>query len=419
MMQKVAIMTCFSEFMPGYSLTGIVTDQWRMLKEHGHEVDVFVNENFTDKTHKIPEGMSIKKLVPFAHLKDYGSVNQLIPEHNTVVAKTTDMLRRELPNYQIVFTHDWIFTGWNLPYCLGMKAAIPEFPNVKFFHWVHSTPSGAKDWWYIRDFGTNSKIAWPTDINRTFVAERYNGWNSDVKVIPHIKDIRTYARLSDETCSILSKYPNLMRADIVQLLPASVDRLEAKRLDMVIKIFAGFKNAGKNVCLFVAAQWATGKDQLEVVEKYRKMATDVGLEDKKNIIFSSDIDKKYRVGLPHHMIYELFLISNLFIFPTREESFGLVVPEAALTGNFLVLNRNLYNQIEITAHNALYFEFGSHEVNFTASDAYYNEVSKVIMARIRDNEMFKTQTYCRQRYNYDYLYATVYAPLMSEAQHKK
>ena len=418
-MQKVAILTTFTEFISGYSLTGIVTDQWRMLKEHGHEVDVFVAENYSDKHHKAPDGISLKKLVPFAHLADYTSVNQLKPEHNETVAKTSDMLRRELPNYQIVFTHDWIYTGWNLPYCLGMKAVIGEFPNVKFLHWVHSTPSGTHDWWNIKEYGTNSKLVWPTEINRTFVAERYNGWNSDVRIIPHIKDLRTFCRLTDETCSFLSKYPNVLRAEIVQLLPASVDRLDAKRLDAVIKIFAAFKQMGKSVCLIVAAQWSTGKEQWAKIDEYRKLAESLGLKDKHDIIFSCDVEKKYHVGFPHAMISDLFQVTNLFIFPTREESFGLVVPEAALSGNFLVLNRNLYNQIEITAHNALYFEFGSHEVNFTPGDGYFNEVAKVILGRLRENEMFKTQTFCRQKYNYDYLYATCYAPIMAEVMHKK
>ena len=420
-MFPVAILTSFSEFIPGYSLTGIVKDQWEMLTSHGHkQVDVFVNENFNEKSYPPPEGMTVKKLVPFCHLHDYRSQNELKNEHREVVRKTEEVMSRELAQYKVVFTHDWIFTGWNLPYFLGIKKVGFNLPEVQFLHWAHSLPGGPDhDWWRIQQMGPNNKIVFPCEVNRILIAEKYHGWADHVRTIPHIKDASTYFGFSQDTKDFVRKNPQILEADILQLLPASVDRLHAKRVGEVIEIFSYMKGMGFKVCLIVAAQWATTQRQKQDIGVYKKQAANMGLTEKE-VLWTPDIKPEFEVGIPHRMISELFLLSNLFIFPTREESFGLVVPEAALAGNFLVLNRSLYNQLEITGHNALYFEFGSFEVNFEKPHTlYYQDVAKVIIGRLRENEMFQTKTFCRQRYNFHNLYMKFYAPVMNALIHKK
>jgi hypothetical protein len=105
----------------------------------------------------------------------------------------------------------------------------------------------------------------------------------------------------------------------------------------------------------------------------------------------------------------------LFIFGSKEESFGLVVPEAALAGNYLVLNANLLNQREITRDKALYVEFGSHEIDFKVpSERYWEDVAKIIVARMNENESIQTRTVCRQMYNWNEVYRKFYAPYMEE-----
>jgi hypothetical protein len=121
------------------------------------------------------------------------------------------------------------------------------------------------------------------------------------------------------------------------------------------------------------------------------------------------------------MIRELFLCSNLFIFPTREESFGLVVPEAALSGCFLVLNRSLQMQREVSGNEALFFDFGScHQVHTIENeDLYFTQIGFIIAGRMKENESIKTSTFARQTYNMDNLYNQFYMPTMSEARYVK
>ena len=70
-MKRIAILTTFQDFHPRYSLTGIVKDQVTMLTKHGHDVTLYVCENFNFDNTEFIDRENLKNLIPFAHLKDY------------------------------------------------------------------------------------------------------------------------------------------------------------------------------------------------------------------------------------------------------------------------------------------------------------------------------------------------------------
>jgi hypothetical protein len=416
-LMKIAILTCFMEFYPGYSLTGIVKDQAWMLAKNGHEVHLFVNEQYNGET--FSDDVILEKKIPFAHLFDYRK-EELKEDHVITANKTRDVLIEELSkDYSIVFTHDFVFTGWNLPYCVGVREASKSLPGVKWMHWIHSVPTASFPWWNMRSFGNAHKIIYPNTSDRIRVAEQYRGTINDVRVIPHIKDMRTWGSFHAETCEFINDHPSIMPADILQLYPASVDRLKAKRLREVILIFSAFKRKGFSVCLVVANQWATGRQQKEDIEQYKKIASRNGLKVGEDIIFTSDYKEgRYGVGIPQYMVEELLRLSNLFIFPTREESFGLVMPEAALSsGGLCVLNKSLDMMKEVSGYTTLYFDFGSFHmtVEHADEDKWITDVASIILGRMLQNEAISLKTFCRQRYNIDNLYNKFYAPIFAES----
>jgi hypothetical protein len=71
--------------------------------------------------------------------------------------------------------------------------------------------------------------------------------------------------------------------------------------------------------------------------------------------------------------------------------------------------------MEISGQNALYFDFGSYHQTWEApGNQYWRDLAFIILARMRENEAVKTKTFMRQKYNYDNLYRTAYAPVMQE-----
>jgi hypothetical protein len=184
-----------------------------------------------------------------------------------------------------------------------------------------------------------------------------------------------------------------------------------------MSIFGHLKRRVKSVCLLIANQWATEKYHREDVSKFLAHAVECGLNPGEDVGFTSELMPKYSVGIPKRMIREIFTLTNLFIFPTREESFGLVVPEAALHGNLLVLNRSLDQQREVAGDFALYFDFGSyrHEFKNTAGENYFRDIAMIILGRLQ-NEITRSKTFARKSYNMEELFRREYEPLMAESK---
>lgn len=417
---NVAILTNFQDFNPGYSLTSIVQDQIEMLTRHGNKVHLFVCEVYNEAFDPPwPKSLAVHKVTPFGDLIDYKKKADMSKEHYGLAEKTRDVLNETFNklNIDIAFTHDWIFTGWNLPYARGIAMATGTLRDIRWLHWVHSVPSQKYDWWKIKEYGKQHKIIFPNSTDALRVAEAFQGELEDVRVIPHIKDLRTFYGFHTDTCKFIDDYPNVMQADIVQIYPASTDRLRAKGIDILCDIFGAIKERGLKVCLVIANQWATGKDRKESLDKYYKLAARKGLSRDSEFIFTSEWDKRFETGIPRSMLRELLLCSNLFIFPTMEESFGLVGPEAALAGNFMVLNYSLYMMREVFGGIGLYHDFGSFHNAFTPPHKdYYKELSTIILGRMYNNEAVRTKTFCRKTYNMDALYLNIYEPLMMESE---
>ena len=416
------------DLSPSYSLSGIVIDQAHMLARYGHKVVIYVNEQYNPKKDKAaglitiikkyPELIKVVKLTKFFHLVDYLE-DSLTEEHRDGIKPGADLYIQSFSeeNIELVFTHDFVFQGWCLPYFHILKETAKVLKElgrqIKYFHWIHSMPSNRKDWWTLEKLDLDHFLVFPNKTEQQTVAEAYQAPPARVKVIPHIKDIRTWYEFCEDSMDLLDEYPDIMDAEVVQVYPCSTDRLSAKQLDIVLRIFANMKKTGIPVFLIIANQWGTVTPKIkESLDKYVEASKNAGLIYGKDYIFTSRFKKKFELGIHKRMLRELQLIQNLFIFPTREESFGLVAPEATLGGCLTITNKSLNMMKEVMSEHCPSFNFGSFnqtQDNGNSDDYIYN-VSMAILGRLYANDAILSKIYCRLRYNMDSLYRKYYLP---------
>jgi len=413
---NIVILTDFERFSSGYSLCGIVQDQIDMLQKYGHSVRVLVStecEDIAEVPHVIP------LIPPLPSPQDYPSTDTISPEHSDYAVRLSNILRTTLNDADVVFTHDWIHTGWHLPYAEALRSSSfrEATRHIAFLHWVHSIPTEGLDWWTPRRYGKNHVIVYENETDRALVSDQFNCDMSRVRVIPPIRDLRTYCEFHEDTSAFIEDYPGLMQADIVQVYPASRDRLKAKGLHHLIALFGELKRRGRSVCLVIADQLATGRRKPENIQRYRAQAEQQGLRVNE-LVFTSEVMQWDR-SVPRRNLRELQMLGNLFVNPTNAESFGLTLAEMALMSAALpVHNSSLPMSREVSGGHGLFLPFGSYcqEWKPKQPKAFYEQAVNLILARMRENDGVRLKTFVRQSYNADRIYRDYYEPIMNEVR---
>jgi glycosyltransferase involved in cell wall biosynthesis len=423
MSPRVGILTSFYNFASTYSLCTVVENQLVSLVKYGYKPVLFVLPSFCCEG-KVPSGVEIRKVIPQIILEPY---------HEHTFDKTKDItekleadkklvieaMEKNMQDIDVAITHDFILVDDYLPYAVGMNEA--KLPKVRWLNWIHSAPSGRipdadkYPWKYQYEVMPNSKIVYLNYTDQIRVAERYNGTVNDVAIVHNPTDPRTFFKLDELVSKMIDQF-KLLDADIIQVYPVSTPRMcDNKQVHTVITIFGKLKAQGQNVRLIVCNAHANAVKEKDLVSEMKKLALENGLDISREVIFTSMIEPpRYEHGVSHDVVKDLFLLSNLFVFPTTSENAPLILLEAASCRNLLVLNDDFLPLREFFNENALYFGFGSLRQNRTYENEenYLNDVAKIIIAELSNNRPLNAFKHWKQFYNNDYIFCNYIEPLI-------
>ena len=403
---KIAIATAFEYFDPQYSLTTVVKDRYQILKKQGHEVEVWVQENFYGEEYNL----NLVKIMPRFIFNDY-QTGDLKDEDKVNVETVYNVISKQLDTgIDFVFTEDLNFQSWFFCHNLAIRRVAEEHPDIKFFSVAHSVPTGMKTLWSTPP--SNMTLIALNENIRMLTAENYRTTVDQVKVIHNAMDFRTYLDRDPISVELYEKF-KLMDADVIQVYPYSSERWEDKGVDKLIKIFSGLKKLGNKVKLILATSWHFP----EHVSKVRDICRQVGLFDDEVIITSEVYPNQ--LGIPNRVVKELMSISNLFVFPTRAEASPLILAEAMMAGCLIVVNDLLPQLLEITGNKVLRFHLNSsihHGHTVEDESRFYGDIARVIDAEIKTDYSIITKDRIRKNFSFESLYKNEYLPVLFESQ---
>ena len=421
MKKRIGILTTFYEFSSAYSLCSVVEAQLAALVKHGYETVLFVHDNFKEEdVSKLPKGVEVRKVIPRFLLVDYSDFKSPNKDLEEQAQTAYEAIKEHTADIDIILEHDLIFQGWFLPYCMAIHK-LAEESNIQWFHWIHSVPNlMPKDLKFPHTLRfrlpRNSKLIYLNNQHLIRAAEAYSVFPKDVRVVHNPVDPRLYWDLDEFTTRLVDKY-DLLSADYMQVYPVSTPRMmSGKQLDMVIDIFGKLKEQGHSVRLVVCNAHANDKREKAIVADAQSYAQERGLYKNEVIFTSLEEAPEYEQGVDRKIVSDLFLLSNLFIFPSRSENCSLILLEAMMSNNLLVLNESVPPLKEFGRENALYFRFGGldEKVEWDNRPQFAGDVSKIIHAEMLNNRTLKASNLLRKQFNYDWIFKNQIEPLFYE-----
>lgn len=369
--RRVVIIAVLSNFDPAYSIATCVQEQALALMEAGQRVTVLVSANAKREESILPAEIEVRAVLPIFPLKE-----DQAPEAD--VRAVQSVLSEELGVFSTanIIAHDLIFQSWNLVFATAIHAmagltAAGTNPGVhQWYHQCHSMPGNRRT-----DAGTlpmNARYALPLRHRLLALsaeqARRLVGYYaltdaSRIDIVQNARDVRSFFGLSNEAASVYVA-AQMSSADIVQVYPLSSTRLAAKGLDFLIRLFATFQKMGVSARLVIVNAHANGGTEKEVLAHYNAMADVEGLNTgtDRGLLFTSEIlPETAASGLGGADVRSLMQLANLFVFPSVSEAGPLVLMEAAICGQMLVINNSLKSVESYVEHDrALWLNLDEH-----------------------------------------------------------
>lgn len=441
-LKKVALLTNFTNFDPAYSLCRVACDQVKMLLRHNYK-PIFIASDSFDPKGTVFEKVEVRK-VP--NVPCHNEVKK-DPTFDKDVEDIYQKLKEHLKDIDVCLTQDIIYKPSELKYNFAARRLAPEYPNLKWLHWINSaTPPitlgnlmGIFTDQYLDSFKKpfpNSKYVFFNKISEDIIARNFGVTKDDVRTVHHPSDLDEIYAVTDNNLKRFIDKREIYQADAIFIYPIRLDR--GKQVEFVIKTSAMVKELSMDVRCIIVDFHSTGGDKVTYRDQLKQLALDWGLSPKE-CCFTSEFCKEWELEIPHEAVLSLFRMANVFVMPSVSESYSYITQEAGLNKNLIVLNQDFPPFRDIFGPHNIFRKYssnwdvlagydeamrqGSHTHTAygpqnisdperkTFEKMYHKDTAGMIVDRLLNNEALATSIHLRKHRNLDVVFKKELEPL--------
>ncbi len=417
---KVGLLVALSDLNPAYSIAGVARDHLEMLKDHEFELVFITTSDFTDHG-KVPKNVEVRT---YPRIKDYSEPGTDKWNEGTFISYVNEagsVLKTVLADLDHVITHDLLFLDCYLWANCAIREAQKELPNIKWLHWVHSGPGQRREeTWPMSELYRglpNSQYCYPNGTDITKVAEMLNIPEGAVrKVFNTVSPLGLYD-FHDLTKKLWTDY-KLWDQDYICVYPTRCTY--AKQPHKLINLMANIKAHQKKVKLIICNSWANGEDEIKFTQSMREEGEKLGVSS--DLIITSELGKEWELGVPRQVVTDLMRVSDMFVMPSISETASLVMLEAALAKNLIMVNEDLCCMMEFggqriddgSSKRVIYSQLGSYTKNqIDESDVWYCDQANRFIQYSEDDKAISFFKYVRRYHSPEWVYINQVQPLLS------
>lgn len=421
-MKQIFILTNFSTYLKSYSPIIVVESHLKMLVQAGYQPVLITSEGWES-----PEGSvfsDVKTIrIPRVPVSNDPGKDATFDED---IATLYTSLKGILVGECVVMTHDLIFLPDYTKLNVAARKLAAENNDISWCHMVHSAtaPTGLikeRNMYgeeYSRVLGEhfpNSVVMFPNAYSIPRVARNFAFEEDQVFEVPHPIDLtegmeRVVQRVFNDN--------RIYEADVFIVYPLRLDR--GKNAEMNVRLIGSLRRIGLAPFLLFCDFQSTGGDKVTYREDLKRLAEQQGVGD--CVKFLSELDASATMEVSHTAILDFLTLSNVFMMPSKSETYSLVTQEAMARGNFCILNHDFAPFRQIFGDNAIYRSFSSNigmdgfdgEITTTYSDidGYFDDLAKAVNYWIHADKTNRAKTWVRKERNLSTVFKRYLEPLL-------
>jgi glycosyltransferase involved in cell wall biosynthesis len=259
-------------------------------------------------------------------------------EFKALAAEIEKLLEKQLESTDVIIVHNMLTLIHNLPFSWAMKSYMQKHKDKKLIVWVHDQTfidNGkvlmSKEGVTLHDELKTLLLTPIPTANYVVISEALghllaqvmNIEPTQMSVIPNGVHVRKFLEIDPAMWSLWETY-KLATAFPIVLSP--VNLLERKRVDYVLDIVSGLASSYPNIRYIISGKGSEHRDTSGYVQKIKEHIQSSGLEG--NVIFAGEVVGR---AMTDEEMHDLYSISDIVLYLSRQENFGLPILEAAMS----------------------------------------------------------------------------------------